>query len=65
MPIPADVKAALDATAQYDTFTRRRPAARRQLLQPIEDAAHQPTRQRRIEALVTTLLGPTRPPDPS
>ncbi|OLR92612.1 hypothetical protein BJP25_21420 [Actinokineospora bangkokensis] len=63
VPVPADVEAALNAAGQYDTFTRRRPAQRRQLLQPIEDAALDATRLRRIQALVRALQS-TPPTDP-
>lgn len=63
VPVPADVRAALDASGRTDAFTRRRPAERRRLLQPIEDAAREATRRHRIEALVRALA-PARPDDP-
>lgn len=57
VPVPADVHSALEAAGGYDLFCQRRPAQRRQLLQPIEDAARAKTRQRRIEALVRSFAG--------
>jgi hypothetical protein len=58
VPVPADVRAALDAAGQDGAFARCRPAERRRLLQPIEDAAQEATRQRRIAALVRALPRP-------
>jgi hypothetical protein len=52
VPVPTDVQAALEATGRNDAFARRRPAERRRLLQPVEDAAQEATRRRRIEALI-------------
>ncbi|GAB7037270.1 MULTISPECIES: YdeI/OmpD-associated family protein [Catenuloplanes] len=52
---PADVRAALAAGGRDAGFARCRPAERRRLLQPIEDAVHALTRRRRIEALVRAL----------
>jgi hypothetical protein len=63
VPVPADVQASLDAAGRTAAFTRRRPAERRQLLQPVEDAAQEPTRQRRIEALIRALPPTARPDD--
>ena len=60
VPVPADVQAALDVAKQAVAFARCRPAERRRLLQPIEDAASEATRQRRIDALVRTLPRPPR-----
>jgi uncharacterized protein YdeI (YjbR/CyaY-like superfamily) len=56
--VPADVQAALDASGRAGAFARYRPAERRRLLQPIEDSAQEPTRRRRIEALVRALPEP-------
>lgn len=64
VPVPADVQAALDASGRSDAFARRRPAERRRLLQPIEDAAQAATRRRRIEALVSALPPTGRPDAP-
>ncbi|WP_143425100.1 GNAT family N-acetyltransferase [Geodermatophilus pulveris] len=55
VPVPADVQAALEASGRQGAFARRRPAERRRLLQPVEDAAQEATRRRRIEALVRGL----------
>ncbi|GAA0807400.1 YdeI/OmpD-associated family protein [Spirilliplanes yamanashiensis] len=55
VPVPADVRAALDAADRSGAFARRRPAERRRLLHPVEDAATDATRRRRIEALVRAL----------
>lgn len=55
VPVPADVQVALDGSGRTDAFAGRRPAERRQLLQPIEDAAQETTRRRRIEELVRAL----------
>lgn len=61
VPVPADVRAALEAAGRYEAFTRRRPSERRQLLQPIDDAVQESTRRRRIEALIRALPpGPDR-----
>lgn len=65
VPVPADVQAALDAAGRDASFTRCRPAERRRLLQPIEDAAHASTRRRRIEALVRALPPAADSEDPS
>lgn len=55
VPVPDDVRLALETAGRADAFERCRPARRRQLLQPVEDAAQERTRQRRIEALVRSL----------
>ena len=55
VPVPADVHSALDDARRLDAFESRRPAERRQLLQPIEAAAAEATRRRRIAALVRAL----------
>ncbi|GAB7045380.1 YdeI/OmpD-associated family protein [Catenuloplanes indicus] len=55
VPVPADVQVALDASGRNDAFARCRPAERRRLLRPIEEAERAPARQRRIEALVRAL----------
>lgn len=55
VPLPDDVRAALEEVDRLDAFQRRRPARRRQDLQPIEDAARETTRRARIAALVWGL----------
>ncbi|GAB2572930.1 hypothetical protein Aab01nite_82190 [Paractinoplanes abujensis] len=60
VPVPDDVQAALDASGGTAAFARRRPAERRRLLQPIENATQEATRRRRIEALITTLAPDNR-----
>lgn len=55
VPVPDDVRAALEAAGRQIAFGRRRPAERRRLLQPVEDAARAATRDRRIAALVASL----------
>lgn len=55
VPVPDDVRAALEAAGRWDAFERQRPAARRRLLQPVDDAAQESTRARRITALVRSL----------
>lgn len=52
VPLPGDVREALTAAGRLGAFERRRPAERRRLLQPVEDAARPETRARRIAALV-------------
>lgn len=54
-----DVRAALGDAGAWDAFTARRPAEQRRLLQPVEDAAREETRQRRVQALVRALVQPT------
>lgn len=55
VPLPPDVAAALDERGVLDAFLARRPAERRRLLMPVEDAAREETRRRRVEALVRQL----------
>lgn len=55
VPVPDDVRAALVAVDRLATFEARRPAERRRLLVPIEDAAREETRARRVAALVASL----------
>lgn len=55
VPIPGDVAAALDQGGVTDAFLAKRPAERRRLLMPVEDAAREETRRRRVEALVRQL----------
>lgn len=54
-PVPDDVRAALESAGQQQAFDNLRPAKRRRLLQPVDDAAQPATRQRRIAALVSSL----------
>lgn len=58
VPLADDVHRALADADRLDAFQRKRPADRRRLLQPIEDAARPETRQQRIAALLRSL-----PPD--
>jgi hypothetical protein len=58
VPLADDVLRALADADRLDAFQRKRPADRRRLLQPIEDAARSEIRQRRITALLRSL-----PPD--
>ncbi len=55
VPLPDDVKAALEAAGRQHAFAALRPPERRRLLQPVHDAAREGTRQRRIAALITSL----------
>lgn len=52
VPLPRDLRAALLDADLLTAFEARRPAERRRLLVPIEDAAREDTRARRITALV-------------
>jgi hypothetical protein len=58
VPLADDVHRALADADRLDAFQRKKPADRRRLLQPIEDAARTGTRQQRIVALLRSL-----PPD--
>jgi Bacteriocin-protection, YdeI or OmpD-Associated len=59
VPIADDVAAALaTAPAAAAAFDARTASQRRQLLQPVESAATDPTRARRIDALVAALASP-------
>ncbi|MGY1752198.1 YdeI/OmpD-associated family protein [Blastococcus sp. SYSU D01042] len=55
VPLPDDVRSALEEAGVLGAFLRRRPAERRRALQPVEDAARVSTRRARIEALVRSL----------
>jgi hypothetical protein len=58
VPVPVDVRAALESAGRQRAFDSLRPAERRRLLQPVDDAALSATRQRRIAALVSSLRSP-------
>ncbi|GAA1914356.1 hypothetical protein GCM10009737_14620 [Nocardioides lentus] len=58
VPVPDDVRTALEATGRLHDFEGQRPAARRRLLQPVEDAVQDATRARRIAALVRSVASP-------
>lgn len=58
VPLPDDVHRALADAGRLESFRHRRPAERRRLLVPIEDAVRPGTRHQRIAALVRSL-----PPD--
>jgi len=53
--IADDVKQALVEAGMWEAFDSRRSPERRRLLQPIEDAARPATRERRIQALLSSL----------
>jgi len=55
VPLADDVHRALADADRLDAFQRKRPADRRRLLQPIEDASRPETRQQRIAALLRSL----------
>lgn len=55
VPLASDAHRALADAGRLDAFERKRPAERRRLLQPIEDAVRPETRQQRLEALVRSL----------
>lgn len=55
VPVPDDVRQALEDAGALAAFTARRPAERRRLLVPIEDAAREATREKRILELVRGL----------
>lgn len=55
VPLPDDVRTALEEAGVLDAFLRRRPADRRRALQPVDDAARESTRRARIAALVRSL----------
>lgn len=55
VPVPDDVKAALEAAGRHHAFATLRPSERRRLLQPVHDSASEGTRQRRIAALIKAL----------
>lgn len=58
VPVPDDVRAALESAGRQHAFDSLRPAERRRLLQPVDDAAQPATRQRRIAALVRSFPNP-------
>lgn len=55
VPVDDDVLEALERAGRLGVFERLRPAQRRVLLKPVEDAARLDTRRRRIEVLVRSL----------
>lgn len=55
VPLAEDVHGALSDAGRLDAFERKRPAERRRLLQPIDDAVRPVTRQQRLDALVRSL----------
>lgn len=55
VPLPDDVRAALETAGRLEAFEGRSPPARRRLLQPVEEAAQAATRARRVAALVRAL----------
>lgn len=58
VPLADDVHRSLADAGRLEAFQGRKPADRRRLLQPIEEAARPETRQQRIAALLRSL-----PPD--
>lgn len=55
VPLAPDVHRALADAGRLDAFERKRPAERRRLLQPVDDAVRPATRQQRLDALVRSL----------
>jgi hypothetical protein len=55
VPLPDDVRRALVDAGRLDAFQKVRPAQRRRLLQPIEDAVKPATRSQRIAAVLRSL----------
>lgn len=55
VPVADDVRRALEEAGAWEAFGSRRPAERRRLLQPVEDAARAETRERRVQALLRSL----------
>ncbi len=55
VPLADDVHRALADAGRLEAFQHRRPADRRRLLQPIEDAVRPSTRQQRIATLLRSL----------
>lgn len=55
VPLDDDVREALVTAGRLDAFERLRPAQRRVLLKPVDDAARDDTRRRRVAALVASL----------
>ena len=66
VPLPDDVQRALADAGRLAVFQGRKPADRRRLLQPVEEAARPATRQQRISALLRALPldEPGTPPVP-
>lgn len=64
VPVPDDVRAALQEAGRLAAFEARRPAERRQLLHAVETAVQEATRRRRIARLVDDLAqnGSVPPP---
>lgn len=52
VPLADDVRRALVESGRLDAFESRRPAERRRLLAPVEDAVRPETRERRLRALL-------------
>ena len=57
VPVDDDVVAALTDAGVLGAFEARRPAQRRQLLMPIDAAATETTRRKRLTALIAELGG--------
>lgn len=55
VPLPDDVRAVLEERGVLTAFEARRPAERRRLLVPVDNAVRPETRQRRIETLARAL----------
>ena len=55
VPVPPDVRAALEQAGVQAAFEALRPAERRQRLVPVEDAVRLATRERRVADLVASL----------
>lgn len=55
VPLASDVHRALADAGRLDAFERQRPAERRRLLQPVEDAVRPETRRQRLDALVRSM----------
>ena len=57
VPLDDDVLAALTEAGVLAAFEARRPAQRRQLLMPVDGAATEATRSKRLAALIAELGG--------
>lgn len=55
VPLGDDVRGALAEAGVLDAFEARRPAQRRQLLMPLDAAATEATRLKRLQALIRDL----------
>ncbi|WP_192796540.1 YdeI/OmpD-associated family protein [Serinicoccus kebangsaanensis] len=53
--MPGDVATALQDAGLTESWEAMRPAARRRALQPVEDAAREETRARRITRMIADL----------